>query len=162
MPEAGGPPGHDTKIRGWLLFVTIGMVILPLRLLGFIVDDLLPVFSSDIWALLTTPGSDAYHPLNGPVLLFELLGNAVLLVCSIVLAAMFFQRRQQFPVLGVSFLVGALLFYLADYFAALQLPSAAGENDLLSNLDLIGAFFVCAVLVPYFLVSKRVKTTFVR
>lgn len=162
MPHAAGASGPDTKIRGWLLLVAIGMVILPLRLLGFIVDDLLPVFSTDIWGLLTTPGSGVYHPLNGPVLIFELLGNTVLLVGSILVAALFFQKRRRFPLLGVGFLVSAVLFYLADYFAALQLPAAAGENDLLSNLDLIGAFLVCAVLVPYFLVSKRVKTTFVR
>lgn len=162
MPQVGSPPGHDGKIRGWLLLVTIGMVILPLRLLGFIVDDLLPVFSTDIWALLTTPGSDGYHQLNGPVLIFELVGNTVLLVCSIVLAALFFQRRKRFPVLGVSFLVGAFLFYLADYFAALQLPSVASQNDTESKLDLAGAFLVCAILIPYFLLSKRMKATFVR
>jgi hypothetical protein len=162
MPEAGALPARQTKLRGWLLLVAIGVVIYPLRLLGFILDDLLPVFSRDVWSVLTAPGSNVYHPLNGPVLLFELLGNLVLLICSIILAVMFFQRREQFPFLGVSFLVGAFLFYLADYFAALQLPSVASQEDSGSVLDLAGALPVCAVLVPYFLTSKRVKATFVR
>ena len=138
------------------------MVLLPLRLTEFIAVDLLPAFSKDIWSLLTTPGTEAYHPLNAPILLFELVGNLMLLIGSIVLTGLFFQKRRLVPILTISFLVFAFLFYVGDYFAARQLPAVASQADTESKLDLVGAFLVCAVAVPYFLVSRRVKETFVR
>jgi hypothetical protein len=138
------------------------MVLLPLRLTEFIAVDLLPAFSKDVWSLLTTPGTEAYHPLNAPILLFELVGNLVLLIGSIVLTVLFFQKRRLVPILTVIFLVFAFLFYVGDYFAAHQLPAVENQEDMESKLDLVGAFLVCAVAVPYFLVSRRVKETFVR
>ena len=138
------------------------MVLLPLRLTEFIAVDLLPAFSKDIWSLLTTPGTEAYHPLNAPILLFELVGNLMLLIGSIVLTVLFFQKRRLVPILTISFLVFAFLFYVGDYFATRQLPAVASQADTESKLDLVGAFLVCAVVGPYFLVSRRVKETFVR
>ncbi len=160
MREAEAPPAPGTKIRGWLLPVALGVVIWPLWLIVFMADNLLPVFATDAWRLLTTPGSEAYHPLNGPVLLFELIGNAVLAAAALVLAVMFFQRRRRFPTAAAGLLLGAFLFYVADSLAASQLPG--GQEAPGSLLDLGGALLVCAVLVPYLLRSKRVKTTFVR
>jgi hypothetical protein len=162
MLRAGALPVYSAKIRGWLLPIGVGVALCPLWLLVFLTDNLVPIFATDAWSLLTTPGSPAYHPLNGPVLLFELLGNAILLACSLVLAVLFFQRRRRFPILAVSLLVGAVMFYVADYFAARQLPGADTQEAPESLLDLGGALLLCAVLSPYFLVSKRVKATFVR
>ena len=160
--QAGPHPPQSPKLRGWLLVVALGIVLLPLRLTEFIAVDLLPAFSKDVWLLLTTPGTEAYHPLNAPILLFELVGNLVLPIGSIVLAVLFFQQRRVVPILAVLFLVFAFLFYIGDYFAARQLPAVASQDDTESKLDLAGALLVCAIAVPYFLVSRRVKETFVR
>ncbi len=155
-------PPQSPKIRGWLLLAALGVALLPLRLAEFIAADLLPAFSKDVWSLLTTPGTEAYHPLNAPILLFELVGNLILLVASLVLAFLFFQKRRVVPILAVSVLVFAFVFYVGDYFAARQLPAVASQDDTESRLDLAGALLVCAIAVPYFLVSRRVKETFVR
>ncbi|MGH7205146.1 MAG: DUF2569 domain-containing protein [Nitrospiraceae bacterium] len=160
--QADPHPPQSPKLRGWLLLAGLGIALLPLRLAEFIVADLLPAFSKDVWSLLTRPGTEAYHPLNAPILLFELVGNLVLLVGSIVLAVLFFQKRRLVPILAVSFLVFAFLFYVGDYFVARQLPAVTSQEDMESKLDLAGALLVCAVGVPYFLVSRRVKETFVR
>jgi len=122
-------PPQSPKIRGWLLLAALGVALLPLRLAEFIAADLLTAFSKDVWTLLTTPGTEAYHPLNAPILLFELVGNLILLVASLVLAVLFFQKRRVVPILAVS---------------------------------VLGALLVCGIAVPYFLVSRRVKETFVR
>jgi len=160
--QAGPPPPQSPKLRGWLLLLALGILLLPFRLTEFIALDLLPAFLKDVWSLLTTPGTEAYHPLNAPILLFELVGNLVLLIGSIVLTVLFFQKRRMVPVLTVSFLVFAFLFYVGDYFAARQLPAVASQEDTESKLDLVGAFLVRAVAGPYVLVSRRVKETFVR
>ena len=160
--QADPRPPQSPKIRGWLLLTALGVVLLPLRLAEFIAADLLPAFSKDVWSLLTMPGTEAYHPLNAPILVFELAGNLVLLVASLVLAVLFFQKRRLVPILTVIFLVSSFLFYVGDYFAARQLPAFASQEDAESKLDLVGALLVCAVAVPYFLTSRRVKETFVR
>lgn len=161
-PQADPHPLHSPKLRGWLLLAALGIALLPLRLAEFIAADLLPAFSKDVWSLLTTPGTEAYHPLNATILRFELVGNLVLLGSSIVLAVLFFQKRRAVPILTGIFLVFAFLFYVGDYFAALQLPAVASQEDMEFKLDLAGALLVCAVAVPYFLVSRRVKETFIR
>ncbi|MGH7227757.1 MAG: DUF2569 domain-containing protein [Nitrospiraceae bacterium] len=160
--QADPRPPQSPKIRGWLLLAALGVALLPLRLAEFIAADLLPAFSKDVWSLLTTPGREAYHPLNAPILLFELTGNLILLVASLVLAVLFFQKRRVMPILAVSFLVFAFGFYVGDYYAARQLPAVASQDDTESRLDLAGALLVCAIAVPYLLVSRRVKQTFVR
>ena len=82
------------NIGGWLILVGIGIVFSPLRLLLFIGRDLLPVFLSETWTTLTTPGTQIYHPFWGPLLIFELLGNVFFLVFSLVLVIFFFQKRK--------------------------------------------------------------------
>ena len=155
------PEERYQNIRGWLLVVAVGVVIFPLRLVGVITQDILPAFSKEGWALLTTPGTAVYHPLNAPILIFELGGNSLLLVGSLILAVEFFRKRKRVPFLVVAFLLFALLFYVGDYFAAHLLAAVASQSEGEPVLDLAVAALGCAILVWYFLVSKRVKGTFV-
>lgn len=149
-------------ISGWLVLVTAGVLLLPIRLFLFIYEDLMPAFSPEAWVALTTPGTLAYHPLNRPLLLFELTGNLVLLAASLVLLVLFVQRRRRFPRLMSSLLIFALLFYIADYFASHQLPAVADYPDPDQPRDLAGAFLVCTAATAYLLRSTRVKDTFIR
>lgn len=155
------PDERFQKIQGWLLLVAVGVILLPLQLAGTLAVDLLPAFSKEGWALLTTPGTAVYHPLNAPILIFELGGNSLLLVGSLILAVEFFRKRKRVPFLVVAFLLFALLFYVGDYFAAHLLAAVASQSEGEPVLDLAVAALGCAILVWYFLVSKRVKGTFV-
>lgn len=155
------PEQHYPNIRGWLLLVAVGLILLPLQLVGTLVVDLLPAFSKDGWALLTTPGTPVYHPLNAPILIFELVGNSLLLVGALTLAVEFFRKRKRVPLMIVVFLLFALLFYVGDYFAAHLLAAVASQSESEPVLDLAIAALACGILVWYFLVSKRVKGTFV-
>lgn len=149
-------------LRGWMLLVTAGVLCLPVRLALFIYEDLLPAFSPAAWSALTMPGTLAYHPLNRPVLLFELTGNVALFAASLVLLALCVRRSRRFPRLMAGFLGLALLFYLADYAASHQLPAVADYPDPDSTRDLVGAFVVCLMASAYLLRSARVKAVFVR
>ena len=141
--------------------MAIGLVLTPLRLLVVVVKDLLPVFSSETWTILTTPGSEAYHPFWAPLFIFELIGNIFLILFLIIVAIFFFQRRKFVPKLIIAFLLSNLTFVVVDYFAANSIPFEANQKDPESLKELIRAFIVCLIWIPYFLVSKRAKGTFV-
>ncbi|MGH7166335.1 MAG: DUF2569 domain-containing protein [Nitrospiraceae bacterium] len=157
--SAGTEPGYR-NIGGWLLFVALGLVLFPLWKAATMAEDLLPAFTIEAWSALTTPGSPAYHPLNARVLLFELIGNSLILVSSLFVAGNFFLKSRLLPRMMVVFLICALLFYLADYIVSGLLPAVASESGTEPLVDLGAALLVCAILVPYFLFSKRVKGTF--
>jgi len=154
-------PDHR-NIRGWLLLIALGLVIFPLWKVATMVEDLLPAFTVEAWSALTMPGSHAYHPLNARVLVFELIGNGLILVSSLFVAGNFFLKSRLLPRMMVVFLLCTLLFFLADYVVSGLLPAVAAESPAESLLDVAAAVLVCAILVPYFLFSKRVNGTFVR
>jgi hypothetical protein len=124
--------------------------------------EISPAFSTTQWSALTHPGTASYHPAWGPLLLFELSGQLALLVLALVTAWMFFRRRTNAPFLFVGFLVGALLFRLAD----LGLVHLAGVPDIsvdASDLSDLGRAAVqLAIWGGYFALSRRVRLTFVR
>jgi hypothetical protein len=151
---------HYDKIGGWLILVAIGLIFTPIRLLVVVIKDLLPALSADTWSRLTTPGTESYHPLWAPLLLFEVIGNCLFILFPIIIAIFFFQKRRFVPKLVIILLLSNLVFVAIDYFAADLIPFVAAQEDLGSLAELIRVFLACAVWVPYFLVSKRVKETF--
>lgn len=157
-----GAEGAYEKIGGWLVLLAIGLVLTPIRFLVIMGKDFLPLFLSGGWSVLTTPGTAAYHPLWAPVLIFEFGGNAVLLGFSVLVAVCFFQKRRILPRLMIAFLLLNLLLVAADYFVADLLPPVASQKDAEAMKELARALIACVAWVPYFVVSKRVKGTFVR
>ncbi|MCX5717953.1 MAG: DUF2569 domain-containing protein [Nitrospirae bacterium] len=149
-------------IGGWLILVAIGLIFNPLRMLVSLGKDLLPAFSSETWAIMTTPGTEAYHPLWAPLLIFELAGNSIFIIFSIIAAIMFFRKKKIFPKMIIIFLLSNLVFVAADYFAAKAIPLIANQNDPESVRELARTLIGCLIWVPYFIKSKRVKTTFVK
>jgi len=149
------------KIGGWLILVVIGLILAPIRLLVVLFKDLLPALSADTWSRLTTPGTEAYHPLWAPLLLFEIIGNCLFIVSPIIIAIFFFQKRRFVPRLIIVLLLTNLVFVAIDYFAADLIPFVAAQEDMGSLVELIRVLIACTIWVPYFLVSKRAKGTFV-
>jgi hypothetical protein len=157
---AAAPKQYD-KIGGWLIIVAIGLILAPIRLLVVLFKDLLPVLSTEAWSRLTTPGTEAYHPLWAPLLLFEIIGNCLFILFPIIIAFFFFQRRRFVPTLIIVLLLANLVFVTIDYFAADLIPFVAAQGDTGSLAELIRVLVASAIWVPYLLVSKRVKATFV-
>jgi hypothetical protein len=160
--QVAGAKGAYEKIGGWLVLLAIGLVLNPIRLLVIMGRDFLPLFLSGGWSVLTTPGTTAYHPLWAPVLMFEIGGNTALLGFSVLVAVFFFQKRKLLPRLMIAFLLVNFLLVAADYFVADLLPSVASQKDPEATMELARALIAGVIWVPYFVVSKRVKRTFVR
>src|SRR4030042_1007320 len=98
------------NIGGWLILVAIGLIFTPIRLLVVVVKDLLPVLSGDVWSRLTTPGTESYHALWAPLLIFEMVGNCLFILFSIIIAIFFFQKRTFVPKLIIALLLSNLVF----------------------------------------------------
>jgi len=155
-------PGKDLRgIRGWLILVAVGVVLTPLRVLYGIITGA-TAYSLDTWQAITTPGTESDHPLWAPFLIFELLANLTLWVYSILLLILFFQQRRAFPKLYVIFLAATLLVLAIDYVLGNVIPDIKDSTDKTSLRESSRAGMTLLIWGSYFLVSKRVKATFVR
>jgi len=148
-------------IGGWLILIAIGLCLTPIRIGAEIVQgvrSLQPL----AWRAVTTPGSPAYHPLFGPLIIGEMVANVVLLVWALVLLYLFFTKRRAFPRAMIAFLIVRVAIQMADIFVASSIPVAAGSIGPRVYGSLAGNLLVVLVWVPYFLKSRRVAATFVR
>lgn len=84
-------------LRGWLILVGIGVVIGPFRLAYDFGPLYYSIFTDGSFEILTTPGSDFYHPLLGPLLVFEAVYNSLMVLASIYLIYLFFSKHYLFP-----------------------------------------------------------------
>ena len=154
-----GPVG----LGGWLIIPIIGLIYLPIRLAISVKSDYLPIFQEGYWEVLTTPGSEAYHHLWGPYIIFEIVVNAVFLVACLYLLFLMFTKSYKLPKLIIIFYCANLIFVVADYFMGNMIPAVATQiNDKEVIKEVIRSVLGVLIWVPYFLVSKRVKNTFVK
>lgn len=158
--------GNDSQVApsgigGWLYLVAIGLCLTPIRLGAEIVQGLRPL-QPVTWHAVTTPGTRAYHPLFGPLIVGELVANAALLVSAIVLLYLFFAKRRAFPGAMMAFLVVRLLIQIADMLVARMIPAAAAAIGPAAFAALGSGLLVVVIWVPYFLKSRRVAATFIR
>lgn len=165
--EAPQPTGTDGTHRepyglgGWLILLGIGIVLSPFRLAAVIVQTYLPLFQDGTWGILTTPSSEHYHALWAPLLSFEIAGNLAFLVTYSVLAFLFFRKSRFLPRIYIAATLLNLCFVVLDsWFASLVLPDEA-LVDADTAKEIARAALSSAIWVPYMLLSKRVKNTFV-
>ncbi|WP_341503939.1 DUF2569 domain-containing protein [Gallaecimonas sp. GXIMD4217] len=148
-------------LGGWLILVGIGVVITPIRLLVVYLPLYLPLFQDGTWAALTTPGSDYYTPYFGALLIGEILFNTAMLLASCCLIYLFFARHHRFPRLYIALNLTALVFIPLDAWLVTQLFPQEPMFDADTAKEFARSLFACLVWVPYMLVSKRVKATFI-
>lgn len=143
-PATEGPAG----IGGWLLLVAVGLVLTPLVLLLRVVLTAQVVGRLDErFATLIT------------WIRIEMLANTLLLLYALYLLYPFFRKLPSFPTLFIGFLALSLLVVMADAAAAVvifELPLDRGTIR-----DMARALIAALVWVPYMLVSRRVRNTFV-
>lgn len=153
---------HLNGLGGWLVLVAIGIILSPLRILTQVFPVYLDMFLNGSWGVLTTPGSQAYNPLLIPILIGEMLTNVGLILGCIFLAILFFSKKKLFPKFYISMLIFTLVFILIDTLAikAVLPEEPIFDPDTLSSI--IRTVMAIGIWVPYMLVSKRVKATFVR
>lgn len=150
-------------IRGWLIFIALGIIVSPIRIVATTIQSFMELFKSGAWDVLTTPGTEAYHPLWAPVLIGETFLNAALFVGWLYMGYRFFTKSRAFPKWYIAIALFTLGFVIIDSWAVqMLLPEQRIFSDPDTLSELARALFMVVVWVPYMLVSKRVKATFVR
>jgi hypothetical protein len=158
---AGPPPLPGDRspagLGGWLLLVALGVVTRPLALIRYFVIHGPNYFDQRVWLNVTIPGQSQYHPLTAPLLAFEVAGNTMLFVLSVLTAVLFFRKRRQFPAVIIFMLTAIVVVLIIDSAMAYSIPFT--DKSL---TGLAQSAIAAGIWIPYFLVSKRVKNTFVR
>jgi Protein of unknown function (DUF2569) len=142
--------GDIEGIGGWLILVAIGLVISPLYSIHGINTSLRIMYGIQYQDWLST------HAGLAGLILYEGVTNTVFLIALIALNTLFYRRKRQFPWLMIAFLVMQLALRIIDHVAALHFFPHH------SAISLLQSFVYTAVWIPYYLVSERVKVTFVR
>lgn len=133
-------------IRGWLFFQAVGLVIsLILNAAGLIAGF---IFLSDLM-------SDRY----GAIHVLELAVGTGLMLFSIYTVISFFGKKKNAP----SLIITLILMQLAASILILGVEFGFGADKLAMKTEehLILRGINAVIWIPYFMVSKRVKATFV-
>lgn len=157
LPAGPAPVG----LGGWLVLPIIGLVITPITALLQVVPAM-DVFTAPLWQQLTTPGSEAYHALWAPLLLVDLCYSLALVVLPPFVLVLMIRRRRLAPLAYITLLAGSLVAHAS---ILVVMVSMSGEQPLVAPGDwgqLAGSVLGAAIWIPYFLVSHRVRATFVR
>ncbi|TWT11680.1 DUF2569 domain-containing protein [Reyranella sp. CPCC 100927] len=152
--EAPSPSG----IGGWLILPMLGLLVTPVRMaIEFYLSFVPVLFSAQGWDYVSSPDRHAWFR---PFIIAECVVNVALFVFTLWLIYLFFTKARRVPGLFITWLVATFLAQVADVVGAAGLlgspPTGADVRDL-------GRSLVSAIIwIPYFMVSKRVKNTFVQ
>jgi Protein of unknown function (DUF2569). len=135
-------------IGGWLIPVAIGLAIAPFLSLRGIYRD---------FRLLNASGYSALEAYRGlaVLVLFEAITNTIYFLSEIGLNILFYRHKKTFPGWMITFYCAQIFFTFADHVAAIHYSPGG------SFIPLIRTTLGAAIWIPYYLVSQRVKATFV-
>jgi hypothetical protein len=157
LPDA---PGPLCGLGGWLIVVGFGLCLGPISRLYHMGHHWESYFSTSVWQTVAMPQGAAYHPLYGPLLMFELLTNELCLGLNILVLVLFFTKRKTFPAMYILFLLGCAMFVIMDDigFGIIKAAKSTGHN----HTEVVRTVPAALLWSLYALVSRRVKATFVR
>ncbi len=158
MSQTEGVQDGPRGIGGWLILPAIGLVLSPLRMGFQFFSDLLPVFDSDVWRQLNDASRVGHQPMLPTLIVAELVANVAMFIFTLVLIWFFFRKSRRTPRLFIIWLILLLVVQVVD---TALISSIGVPVDRDSVRDIVRSLVAAAVWVPYFLVSKRVRNTFV-
>jgi len=148
-------------LGGWLVLVQIGLYASIILSSIALFSDLLPSLDSEGWAYLTSESSEAYHPLWGPTIIFEIVSNAFVVLFCLYILFMFYAKKSVLPKLMIILYVVNVLFLMIDFALVQQIVNSFPELGENSAKEVTRAILTGLIWIPYFLKSVRVRNTFV-
>ena len=162
LAETPASERQPPKIGGWLIVIAIGLLLSLLQNLGGAVRSFLPL-REPVWTRLTDPSSPVYHPSWRGALIYEAVAACLYLVMNLVAVILFFGKRRLFPIVTVVCIPLIFVMGLVDHYLGSLIPAVASSAVHANSVSWLATKFVAMhVWIPYLLVSKRVKATFVR
>ena len=148
-------------LGGWLILVGIGVIISPLQLLAVLSKTYLPIFKDGTWEALTYPTSEVYNNMFSSLIIGEIFINSMIFIASIYLIYLFFSKKSFFPKLYIGLIVFSLIFIPLDAILVSSIFPDIEVFDAETMKALGKSIIVGLIWIPYMLISKRVKATFV-
>jgi len=148
-------------LSGWLILVGIGLIIAPIRISFTYGPMFYSIFTDGSFEVLTTPGSEQYHSLWGPLLIFEVIYNSLMVAVSVFLIYLFFTKNYLFPKVYIAMVLLSLFFIPLDAWLGSFVITDEPMFDPDTTKEFARTLVSAVVWVPYMLISKRVKATFV-
>lgn len=152
---------HLKGIGSWLILVLIGLIYALVKT-AFDLVDLFETYQPIIRLTVTTYITGAHHPTFGVWVLYEVIFNAFVIVFLICLLILMLCKNRFFPIFTIIYLVAVTCLHGIDYilgYAILPLQTDS-TNSYPSSYGIIQSLVTAIIWIPYFLVSKRVKATF--
>jgi len=161
-PDAAGLyPEPAMHIGSWLVFIAMIMVLQPV-VNSFILLDLLrnSHLLNDYWNAYESKGFWLEWYYRG-FMIFQVFYNVFMIGFEILLAVLFFKKRDSFPGLYVFFLMVAVVGASFDTAVSYTLSDNAAVTIWPSVISIVRNIIFAAIWIPYMLKSERVKRTFV-
>lgn len=149
-------------LGGWLILVGIGIIASPIRMIAVIYPGYSKLFTDGSWQALTTSGTESYNPFWAPILISEIAINGALILVWFFIAFLFFTKKRLFPKLFIGIWVFSLAFILVDAVAIRAVLPNEEIFDPDTTKEFARSLITALIWVPYMLLSKRVKATFVK
>ena len=156
--------GNEVRsgLGGWLILLGPLVVIAPLAPLSMLAEFYhLQMFNDGSYEIFTTPGTQFYHPFLSTFFWGAVAINVLVFFASIFLIFLFFSKRKLFPKFYIWLVVGSFAFLIIEA----MLIKTLLPNEVIfyaETVKEIGKTIPSVlVFVPYMLISKRVKVTFV-
>ncbi|SEL40548.1 DUF3857 domain-containing protein [Parapedobacter koreensis] len=143
------------RVGGWLILPLLTFLVSPVVISISLITS--GYFDAAIW------NGHQGAPSNIPfklLIAFELTGNLIIMGLSVICAIFMLKRKAMLPPLAIGFYLLNFVFVLFDFLLPQVIPGlkASPIGDVSS---VIKAFVFAAVWIPYFMLSSRVRETFV-
>jgi hypothetical protein len=149
-------------LGGWLILLGFGLCLGPIIRLVAFSQNWESYFSNQVWQTVAMPQGNSYHPLYGPLLIYELLCNIVRLGLNALALCLFFGKRRIFPKVFITLAVFNALFLIFDHIGAGMISSLNSGSHAQGQRDVFQAVFYAIIWTSYVKKSQRVKATFVK
>ncbi len=151
LPIAGESMYAGESIGGWAVLPLLGLIFTPFSVVFTFISG--GYFNANLWQGISDNG------LSQLIIGSEITFNLALLVFSGLLIVLYLKRRSSVPKLMIAFYVSRLVFMVFEL--ALTSAWGVGVTNEKFGSNLLSTFAGVAIWVPYFLLSSRVKSTFV-
>ena len=148
------------SLGGWLILLGIGIVLWSIWKTYLLYTFSVSTFTEGRWEVLVTLSAENGIPYLTPLTFGKLIAEVLLLFADIYLIYLYFAKKKAFPTCYIVLSLLLLVFILVDaWITTLVLPDKP-MFDVQTVRNLTRSFMSCLIWIPYMLVSKRVKATF--
>lgn len=156
-------PSNDNQFKepepigGWVILPIIGLIITPIFSISRLITN--NYFSVSLWDMISNSQSSFSHPLYSTTIVFEIFIQCSLIVLPIALLVIAFKYDKRFPKFMIFMYSFTVIVNIIDIILASSIPNSFYSP----NFGEIGrSILVAFIWIPYFMVSKRCKTTFIK